>query len=234
MRHALLCLSLCFALGWAGSADASLQLQIEDDVKNITIEDNLGLDGDPQPGVIVFNSADLAAGDKFADWNIVVATGVSKPQIGSPLLPSMDLNVIANSTTAGVLSITLTDKNFIGTDPAIVHGFLTAIGGTTQGTVAIESFADASNADFGSDEMLTDIEDLTGVPFSAEDWSSSASTSSPNYALTLLVDVVHAGTAITSFNASMSPTMPEPGSVAVWSLFGLGAVVFGARRRRVA
>lgn len=163
-------------------------------------------------------------------WFVNVTTGLSKPLLGSPSTPELDLNSVNVSSLpgAGWLDIELTDTGFTPTTGA---NFLAAIGGTTGGSVSFTTYFDSSNAEFGKTTELTSIGG-PGPAFSGT--ATSLLTSVTSYSLTLLVRITHTGAPIaqaSSFDAVLK--VPEPGTLL---LLGMGMLAFGtvARRARAA
>src|SRR3954471_15210385 len=117
-----------------GNATALPTLYLSDGVNSVTVVDGGVGDSSPLAGVVTFN------GSIGLNWTLNVTTGVSKPMLGSAKQPWMDLNSVnATSKGAGSLTIMLSDNGF---GPA--SGKLTSkIGGTTQGKVTMNTYADA-------------------------------------------------------------------------------------------
>lgn len=198
-------------------------LRLSDGVNTVTVIDNQTGDQSLLVGVVTFNAA-------VGNWIVNVTTGITKPVLGSAALPEMDLNSVnVTSPGAGMLTIEFTDIDFAA--PPGVPGFSLDVGGTTDGTVAIETYADANNAAFGTTTPLVNLGPFTGGAFSAVGSASSPVLAGP-YSLTMVAKITHERVGATSFNANLKP-VPEPASLAVWGVMSLiGAGVFGRRRRK--
>src|SRR3954468_23837829 len=93
-----------------GRLEAGLILKLSDatDLASVTIMDNGAGDLSPELGVVTF------AG-KVGEFSVNVSTGVSRPVLGSGLLPQMDLNSFdakLSGSKADVLTIQLTDTGW--------------------------------------------------------------------------------------------------------------------------
>jgi hypothetical protein len=147
-------------------------------------------------------------------WTLNVSTGVSKPVIGSAENPSMDLNSVDYSSSAGILTITWFDNGYTGLGGANME-----IGGTTAGTIAYGAYQ--NNALIGTTGSL-------GGTFAMTTGGSLPYDSTP-YSLSEAITIVHSGAGISSFDAALS--VPEPGTLL---FLGAGLItLFGIRRRRI-
>jgi hypothetical protein len=205
-------------------ANADAYLSIYDTVNNIQVQvyDNSAGDSNAAVGVIVYSGT-------VGDWVLNVVTGQTKPFIGGPSTPYMDLNSV-NTSEAGVdasVRIWFADSNFVGPFEGTATGL---IGGTTEGTVqyGIAYGSPANGLDSGW------VIDQTAV-FTAGAFSGSVSgyldLSDPLYSLIQYVDIFHpADTArkVTSFDASLRlNAIPEPSAML---LLGTGLVAVGILR----
>ena len=208
-------------IGLVGNATAVPTLYLSDGVTSVTIADGSILDSSPQVGVVTYN------GGVGLNWTLNVTTGISKPILGSPKQPWMDLNSVnATSKGAGTMTIMFSDNNF---GPS--SGKLTSkIGGTTQGKVTMKTYADAGNGIFALTTPLTSQGPLGSGAF-ASTASCSFSGGLP-FSLTEVATITHTRRAITSFNEELR--VPDAGlTVALLgsSLIGLAAF---ARTRKTA
>jgi hypothetical protein len=204
------------AFGACSSANAIPVLRLTTSAgATATVTDGGVGDANSQAGVVVFMNP-------LSDWFVNVTTGLSKPTLGSPSLPELDLNSVnVSSFAGGWLDIELTDTDFT---PKVADIFLSAIGGTTSGSVSYKTYFDSSNAAFGKATELTSF--AGGGPAFASSATSILSSATP-YSLTLLVRVTHASLQASSFDATLK--VPEPGTLL---LLGAGFLALAVARRQ--
>jgi len=163
-------------------------------------------------------------------WALTVTTGLGN---GSSNIFGIDLNSIAASSSAGgTLRITLTETDLsLGANggPVTVNS---AIGGTTQGTVAYSSWLDDANSALNvanptGQGTLLFTGSSSNMAFAAS--GTGTTLASDPFAMTLQVDIMHTGRATSSFDFAAS--VPEPSILALLSVAMLGAG-FAARRRQ--
>lgn len=158
-------------------------------------------------------------------WFLNATTGLG---VGMSDIWGIDLNTISVSSYSGGtlrISLTETDLTYGAGGPLSITS---AIGGTTQGTVAYAAYADDSNAAFGHATQLF-AGKSGGFAFSNQN-STMLNLSNP-FSLTLVADITHYGAKTTSFD--FASQVPEPTSVALFVLGLLGAGA-SARRRKTA
>ena len=224
MRAAFLARSslvTALAVGVAAAANAIPVLRLTTSSgATATIRDGEAGDVNAAAGAVTFvNPLD-------GQWFVNVTTGLSKPLLGSPNTPELDLNSVNVSSLpgAGWLDIELTDTDFTPTTGAT---FLAAIGGTTGGAVSFKTYFDSSNAEFGKTTELTNFGGA-GPAFSG--MATNVLTSVTSYSLTLLVRITHTGSPTiqtSSFDAVLK--VPEPGTLL---LLGMGMLAFATVARR--
>jgi hypothetical protein len=207
------------------NATAVPTLYLSDGVNTVMVVDGGVGDSSTQAGVVTFN------GSIGVNWTLNVTTGVSKPMLGSPTQPWMDLNSVnATSRGAGTLTIMLCDTGF---GPA--SGKLTSkIGGTTQGKVTMNTYKDAGNGLFALTTPLTS-QGVFGTGIGTKAFANTASiafTGALPFSLTEVATITHTRQAISSFNEELR--VPDAGlTIALLGSSLLGLAAF-ARTRKTA
>jgi len=223
---------LAMATLGSGKADATPMLSMDDGLTFVTVTDNGAGDSNPLLGSIDY----LAPGGTFLNYSVVISVGTSKPVIGSAGLPHLDLasvNVTSLGATSDVLTIKFTDTDFTDPMPSAM-GFVSAIGGVTDGTVTYSTYYDTSNTAFGEANSLSSFGPYSAGAFSGQEFVPLASLSPTPvdpYSITLVTTVSNGGGGgmITSYNASVD--VPEPSALL---LLGSGMLGFALIRRRTA
>lgn len=217
MKKTALLLAGVSLLAARASVQAEASLFITDGVNSITVTDGSANDSSPLVGVITYNGLL----DASSPWSINVTTGISKPNLGSDLIPFMDLSSVnVSSSRGGTLTVEFSDNNF---GPLLPGSFISEIGGSTGGTVGYQTWYDIGNTLFAKTTRTADL-DFTSTPFSG--YAVADRPADGSVSLTLQTVITHTGNEVTSYDASMydstiRPNVPEPGTV---SLLALGAV----------
>ncbi len=162
----------------------------------------------------------------LGSWSVNVTTGVGNDLLGSSTMARIDLNSVNLSSGLGSLTISLTQTDISA--PMGNMAYLLEIGGTTDGSVTYDAYADAGNVAFGNGIALGLLGPYGGGAFS-ETVGGGISLLS-DYSVTQIVTIEHDGLAqVTSFDAGLK--IPEPASLA---LLGFGLLLLGAMVRRQA
>jgi hypothetical protein len=141
----------------------------------------------------------------------------------------------ATSAGAGALTVRLSDTDF---GPLAANGhFSSSVGGTALAagaSVTINTYGDSNNLVFGDDgSTAQSSQTFSSVPFSgAVDAPMGGPLANP-YSLTVEAIMVHPGTGSSGYSAVLKAGLPEPASLAVWSLLGCVGLLVRPRRDRV-
>lgn len=228
MKKTVLFLAAAATLASQMSAQAEASLFISDGTHSVTVVDGSANDSSTLVGVITYNGLL----DASSPWSVNVTTGISKPALGSSLVPFMDLSSVnVSSSSGGSLTVEFSDNGF---GPLLPGTFTSEIGGTTGGTVAYQSFYDLGNVLFAKTTSVASLAS-SGTPFSA-----SAITDRPTggtISLTLQTVITHTGMEITSYDASLydssvRPNIPEPSTVSLLGLSAIGGLWMLKRSRK--
>ncbi|MDJ0710589.1 MAG: hypothetical protein QNJ14_09375 [Woeseiaceae bacterium] len=207
--------ALLASIALAGPANATLILELSDGDETVTVSDW------NENGAVLFVGS-------IGDWVLNVTLGASNPLIGDERTARLDLsslNITGNSQTGGVLTIRLTNTGIVA--PHGDTNYLVEIGGTTNGQVSFQSYADSSNEGFGTGTLLHDT-GIIGSGAFAHTGYGGVSVVGP-YSLTTVATVDHShGFSLTGFNHSIE--VAEPAGLALLGI-GLLGLAFGMRRR---
>ena len=202
-------------LGTATSAQAGFKLRVDVSSTGPVDVESSDLDLD---GLLLFTGP-----VGFFTTNTV--TGLSKPTIGSPAAPQLDLNSVnVSSGSNRIIDLWLTDTGFTGVGQAVAR-----IGGTTSGSVTYEAFWDPGNGEFATTNPIGSSMSFGPGPVAFSNTGSSNIVTGGVYSLTQHIRITHSGTArTTSFNAEI--LVPEPVTMAMLGL-GLAALAVVSRRK---
>ncbi len=209
----------------------TLTLSDGNPLDTVVITDGSGLDGNPLAGAVTYN------GNVGANWTVNIVTSLSKPVVGSGLLPMLTLQGTDQSRGAGTLQITWSDTGF---GPlASGEGFVATSASTALlpgGTLVMKTYGDTANAINGNDGS-TAQSTQTFVTNPAHG-TTAAPLGGPlgyPYSLTVEFDLTHTigGTSLPN-GTLQTQTVPDGGS----TLLLLGSVLsslglVGLRRNRL-
>jgi len=228
------------------SAEASFVLKMTDlNTGDQQIVIDQGALGDTSDSGLVTTASDLASAypgmllylGPVGSFDVVMTTGAGKPLIGTATNKRLDTVSLTISGGEGLLQIELTDTDFQFTGNGGSVSLTSSIGGTTDGIVTAQSFADLSNAEFGT-EITPGLQGPFEGGFNNKAFSGFSMTAfslEPEqlFSLTQRVTVEHFGgpDATTSFDIMTEVHTPEPSALAIWGL-GTAGIVLCARRRR--
>ena len=201
-------------------AMATLALNLQSGVDNITITDGGAGDMNALAGAITFIGA-------VGSYSLNVTTGVGSDFLTLPEIT--DLNSIDSTTTGGnlLIGLTQTGLNF-GSGAHQLNGL---IGGTLGSGMSMDYslYADAADTAFGMGSLLFSGSAVTGA-FS-DSGGALFTDPSGTFSLSQFATISSTGIATASFD--FATNVPEPGTAALAgvALLALGAVA--PRRRNV-
>ena len=212
----------------AGTAMAIPTLELSDGINTITIYDEGSFTGPNNPADAWEGPGAVSYLGTLGNFNLNVTTGVTKPFIGETYYPMLDLNSInVSSSSEGKLIIKWTDTGFI-TLPDTLSGFNSFIGGTTTGTVTLDTYLDESNTAFGMGTPLSSLGPFSLMAFSDE-YQMAINPADP-FSLTIVATITHeADSNLTSFDAGISPA-PEPATMLLLGSGLIGLARFGRKK----
>ena len=235
MTYRLSALAVCAVFAIASVCQASLgplQVRVDDGVDApITAIDQGANDDNNIDGIVLLSTA-------TTNWLTTISTGISEPAIGSSTVPAMDLNSVnvTSMGNAGTIKISFTGK-YLPRDPVITD-FTHSIGGTTQGTIETSLYIGTSAFDEGT-LISTMTPTLSGVGPSSvfsDQTTGFDDGTDVDYWLTLTATITHegGGPQTSSFNAAVdTAAIPEPASIAIWTLMaGIGGLIWMRRRSK--
>jgi len=210
------------ALAAAPSARATAELELISGASTVIVADGGAGDTNSLAGAISFSGS-------VGSFDLTITTtGITKPLLGSATVPFLDLNSLQVSSGIGALTILFSDTGFGPTNT----NFLSQIGGTINnggGSLSFATYESATNTLFAESTLLTSQGPFGSGAFSGSSNSSVLSLASP-YSLTEVVTINHSIGGATSFDGSLSTSVPDGGSTV--ALLGAVLVGFEGLRRK--
>lgn len=209
----------------AGGAEAAPLTLTMNDLTNGGSVSVADLDGD---GIVSFDGA-------VGGFSLVVSVGISKPLAGNDAETAVLRlsNTSLASLLGGTLEILLTDTDF-QVAPAGPATLESAIGGVTAGTITASQFVDLDNNEFGM--VGANVTSLDHSAFSgafSETLTGLLGYSGEPFSITERVLVTLNAGASSSFDfVSTLSAVPEPSSLALGLIAGIGGVLTTLRSRR--
>jgi hypothetical protein len=229
-----------------GLAEAAFVLKMTDlnsGDQQIVIDQ--GVMGDASDSGLVATAPDLGSAypgmvlylGPVGSFHVVMTTGAGKPLIGTSFNKRLDMVSLTISGGEGELEIELTDTDFQFAGGGEVS-LKSSIGGTTDGVITAQSFADTSNVEFGT-EITSGLQGpfeagLTGKAFSGFAATTFWLDAEQLFSISQRVTVEHFGgpDATSSFDIMTEVHGPEPSTLAIWGLGIVGVGLCSRRRRR--
>jgi hypothetical protein len=215
-----------FLLGTMHQVEAAFQMQLSDGSTTRTITDN-GL------GDLTFGTNGLITFfGTVGNFTVNVTLGSSKPLIGSPTNPMLNITSFsATSSAGGTLNIVLSDTGFGPLGPPAL--FTTDINGTMlSGSLDAQTYFENGDHAFTTANMVGNVGPLTGVA-GGSDTNMVADIGTP-FSMAMVVHVTHTGAGVSTFDATARATsVPEPSATLCLgiALFGLGSYAEWRRRK---
>ena len=236
MTYRLSALAVCAVFAIASVCQASLgplQVKIDDGVNPAIIAMDQGAnDGSTIDGVVHLQA-------KTGIWTTTVSTGFSAPAIGSTTVPEMNLTSVEVSSedSAGTIEVSLT--GLYNANEPVIPGFIHSFGGTSQGIATSDLYIGTSAFHQGTVISSLSPPVIGGSTGTFQEQTQGTATGTDSdYWLTLVATITHTadgGSKVSSFSAQIDPqpTIPEPASIAIWTLMaGIGGLIWMRRRSK--
>ncbi len=166
-------------------------LQLRSGGTTVTVQDGDPLDSSPVPGIITYVGG-------IGAFNVTVTSGRTKPNVGQPWSPRIDVEFYPREHPGGTLTLQFSETDFEAVPP---FEFITAVGGTlaqsANGTFRL--YANASNQPLDtSGTAWLQLGPFAGGAFDRT--STAGATVTTPYSITLEAVITHppSGTGIAS------------------------------------
>ena len=220
------CLALIVTLSVASPirTHAAATLTLYDGVNPlITVVDN-------GPGDLIGVTGAILVHTNVGVWNLAVSTAITKPILGSATDPIMDLDVQANSSAGGQLTLVFSDNGY-GPAAGILNAIVTGqIASGAGATVTYDVYGDPSNVVGATTVHIASAANLTPLPLPPAGSTGAGPLGLPTpFSLTQVETFIASGPTTLTSDASFS-VIPEPSSMALTGL-GLAACLLRVLRR---
>ena len=219
MRWAIFASVAAALVTLASPCEGALSLRITQGINVVTVTD-------------ADNNGQVDHNGALGTFNVVVSTGLSEPIELAPY-PHLHLNILATGT--GAITFELTETSVGSTLTSPLSGLTLTVGGITAGggSITYRSFVDDGDVAFGQGTAGPALGPFGAGPHVGSIGGSFAPVTNP-YSTTIVVNLNHTTQGTTSTDVDLS-SVPEPASLAVWSVLGLAGLGYGGwRRKRVA
>ncbi len=226
------CSAMC-----AQQADGSLLIFVDDFASGgieVIVEDGLGAGVLSSYSGLFTTHADTNGTSGIVSFGGGVGPNISFASVtgfGNPVISPYIIDTLAASITAsaGTYRIATAQTGFSGL-VAGTYGVNNQIGGTSTAGASLTTMYGANSANTMFAGPAGTVGPLTGSPFSGTGDFSTGLGPGP-FSISQWVTIGHSSSGITTFDMSTQVVVPEPGTIAIWSVFaGLG-LVGGLRRR---
>ena len=129
------------ASGLHSANAATMRVSADNGATWTVVQDNGPFDADPAAGSILF------VGTTTTGWQLVVATAIGSPAVGTVTAPRMDLGSTSLSPGPANLIIQMSDTGFT---PFANETFVSTMSTTTGGSVIYNTYRDGGNVLFGT------------------------------------------------------------------------------------
>src|SRR5262245_42911445 len=197
-----------FGVLWTSTQCAgSLQMRLDDGVNPVVTVTDLDADG-------FLNFSGAIPG---SIWTVNVSTSRSKPNVGSASRPELRLTTTnMNSVGSGTLTISVSDTDFGPTLNPLPVAIRSSSSDPFTGAVTTKAFIDLANTAFNTVLQIGPTLIGSGV-YTLE--GSGIRPSDGQFSLNLVTTVTHTGVSTSQFDSALS-TLPEPATMAIWSVVG--------------